>query len=78
VEKARKAAVVAVLLFLVSFWVLMGTGITAVWLTEELKAIGLVVLPIAIVTGLLVVYFEWRTRLLNQFRDGRHEQRKVA
>jgi uncharacterized membrane protein len=73
VQKARNAAVVAVLLFLASLWVLMGVGITAVWLTEELKAIGLVVLPIGIVTGLLVVYFEWRTRLLNQFRDGRHE-----
>ena len=77
-EKARKAAVVVVLLFLVSLWILMGAGITAAWLTEELKTVGLVVLPIAIVTGLLVVYFEWRTRLLNQFRDGRHEQRKAA
>ena len=46
-------------------------------LTEELRVIGLV-LPIAIVTGLLIVYFEWRTKLLSRLRDGRHEHRKAA
>jgi hypothetical protein len=66
------------MLFLASIWVVMGAGITAVWLTEELRVIGLVMLPIAIVTGLLVVYFEWRTKLLNRFRDGGHEHRKTA
>ena len=54
------------MLFSVSTWVAMGAGITAVLLSEELRVIGLV-LPIAIVTGLLVVYFEWRTKLLNRF-----------
>ena len=76
-KKASKAAVVAVMLFSVSTWVAMGAGITAVLLTEELRVIGLV-LPIAIVTGLLVVYFEWRTKLLSRLRDGRHEHRKAA
>ena len=77
-QKARNAAVVAVLLFLASLWVLMGVGITAVWLTEELKAIGLVVLPIGIVTGLLVVYFEWRARLFSRIRDEHNDGRKAA
>ena len=76
-KKASKAAVVAVMLFSVSTWLAMGAGITAVLLTEELTVIGLV-LPIAIVTGLLVVYFEWRTELLNRLRDGHHEHRKAA
>ena len=77
-KKPIKAAVVAVMLFLVSIWVVMGAGITAVWLSEGLRVVGLVMLPIVIVAGLLVVYFEWRTKLLNRFRDGRHEHRKAA
>ena len=76
-KKASKAAVVAVMLFSVSTWVAMGAEIAAVLLTEELRVIGLV-LPIAIVTGLLVVYFEWRTKLLSRLRDSRHEHRKAA
>jgi hypothetical protein len=35
-------------------------------------------LPTAIVAGLLVVYFDWRAKLLNQLRDERNEHRKAA
>ena len=77
-KKATKQTVMAVVLFLVSIWVVMTAGITAVWLTEEVRVFGLVMLPTAIVAGLLVVYFDWRAELLNRIRDERHEDRKAA
>ena len=45
---------------------------------SRLPVIGLVMLPTAIVAGLLVVYFEWRAKLLNPIREERHEHRKAA
>jgi hypothetical protein len=72
VEKAMKQMVVAVVLFFVSIWVMMAAGITAVWLTEDVRVFGLVMLPMAIVAGLLVVYFDWRAKLLNRIRDERN------
>jgi hypothetical protein len=56
----------------------MTAGITAVWLTEEVRVIGLVTLPAALVAGLLAVYFDWRANLLNRIRDGRNEHRTAA
>ena len=69
---------VAILLAFESLWVVMAAGMTAVWLTEELRVLGLVMLPTAIVAGLLVVYFEWRAKLLNPIREERYEHRKAA
>ena len=77
-KTASKVTVVAILLAFVSLWVVMAAGMTAVWLTEELRVIGLVMLPTAIVAGLLVVYFEWRAKLLNPIREERYEHRKAA
>jgi hypothetical protein len=70
--------VVAVVLFLVSKWVVMSAEIAGVWLTEELRVFGLVMLPTAIIAGLLVVYFDWRAKLLNQIRDERNQYQKAA
>jgi hypothetical protein len=78
VKKARKETIVAMVLFFLSVWVIMAAGITAVRLTEEVRVFGLVLLPTAIVAGLLVVYFDWRAKLLNRIRDERHEHRKAA
>jgi hypothetical protein len=78
VKKANKQTVVAVVLFFVSLWVVLAAGLTAVWLTEEVRVIGLVMLPTGIVAGLLVVYFDWRARLLSGIRDERHASRKAA
>ena len=77
-KKANKQTVVAVVLFFVSLWVVLAAGITAVWLTEEVRVIALVLVPTAIVAGLLVVYFDWRAKLLSGIRDERHESRKAA
>ena len=78
VKKAGKRIIVAAVLFFVSISLVMPAGITAVWLTEQVRAFGLVMLPTAIVAGLLVVYFEWRAKVLNRIRDERYEGRKAA
>ena len=77
-QKARKVTIAAVVLFFVSIWVIMAPGITAGWLTEEVRVFGLVMLLTGIVAGVLVVYFDWRAQLLNRIRDGRNEYRKAT
>jgi len=78
VKKAPKTTVVAVALALVSAWVVMMAGVTAVWLTDEVRVFGLVMLPTVIVAGLLVVYFDWRAKLLNRIRDEAKQFRDAA
>jgi len=78
VKKATKPTVMAAVLFFVSMWVVMAAGITAVWLTQEVRVFGLVMLPTAIVAGLLVVYFDWRAQLLSRIRDERNKYRRAA
>jgi hypothetical protein len=68
--------VVAVLF--VSIWVVLAASITAVWLTAEVRVIGLVMLPTGIVAGLLVVYFDWRAKLLRRVLAERDVYRKAA
>ena len=77
-KKATKSEIVAIVLFFVSILVVMTAGITAVWLTSEVRVFGLVMLPTAIVAGLLVVYFDWRAKLLNRIRGDRDDHRKAA
>ena len=62
-RKANKETVVALALAFFSLWVVQVVGITAVWLTSEVRVFGLVILPTAIVAALLVVYFDWRAKL---------------
>lgn len=58
----RKAGSLAVALVFVSVWVVGAAGLTAVWLTDEVRVFALVTLPTAIVASLLVLYFDWRGR----------------
>ena len=65
----------------VSIWVVMAAGMTAVWLTGEVRVFGLVMLPTAVVASLLVVYFDWRARLQRRIlakRDQRRDLNKAA
>jgi hypothetical protein len=78
IVKEASKTIVAAVLFFVSIWLVMAAAITAVWLTEGVRMFGLVMLPTAIVAGLLVVYFEWRAKLLNRIRDHRKDERKAA
>lgn len=77
----KRSTVSAIAVAFVSIWVVMAAGVTAVWLTEEVRVVGLVTLPTAIVASLLVLYFDWRAKLQRRIlaeRDGRHDLDKAA
>ena len=74
----RKATVLAVVLAFVGIWVVLAVGATAVWLTGEVRVFGLVALPTAIVASLLVLYFDWREKLLRRMLTDQKEYRKAA
>ena len=61
-----KSRILAVVLGFVGLSVVMTSGLTAVWLTEELRVLSLVILPSVVVATLLVLYFEWRDKLRRQ------------
>ena len=77
-KKATKSEIVAIVLAFISLFVVMIAGSTAVWLTSEVRVFGLVVLPTAIVAGLLVVYFDWRAKLHNRILADRDDHKKAA
>lgn len=77
-RKANKETIVALALAFFSIWVVVALGITAVWLTSEVRVFGLVMLPTAMVAGLLVVYFDWRAKLRRQVLAERDTYRKAA
>jgi hypothetical protein len=62
----RKARILAVVLASVGLSVVMASALTAVWLTDEIRVLSLVILPSTVVATLLVLYFEWRSTLLRQ------------
>jgi hypothetical protein len=70
VKKVDKATIAALALFFVSIWVVLAAGITAVWLTEEVRVFGLVILPTGIAGSLLVLYFDWRVKLRRRMSEG--------
>ena len=60
---------------------MLAAGVTAVWLTEEVRVVGLVIVPTAIVVSLLVLYFDWRAKLQRRIvaeRDGCHDLDNAA
>jgi hypothetical protein len=78
VRKADKETIVALALAFFSLWVVLAVGITPVWLTSEVRVFGLVILPTAIVAGLVVVYFDWRAKLRRRVLGERDTYRKAA
>jgi hypothetical protein len=78
VRKANKETIVALALLVFSIWVVLAVGITAVWLTSEVRVFGLVMLPTTIVAGLLVVYFDWRAKLYRRVLAEHDTYRKAA
>jgi hypothetical protein len=77
-RRVDKATIGALGLLFVSIWVVLAAGITAVWLTEEVRVFGLVILPTGIVAALLVVYFDWRAKLRRRVVAGREGQQAAA
>ena len=74
----KRSTVLAIAL---AFLVVMAAAITAVWLTEEVRVVSLVILPTAVVASLLVLYFDWRGKLHRRIvaeRDERLGLEKVA
>ncbi len=63
----RTAILVAALAF-VSIGVVMAGGLSTGWLTEEVRMFGLVLLLMAIAASLLVLYFDWRGRMMRHLR----------
>ena len=78
VRKASKETIMALALAFFSLWIVLAVGLTAVWLTAEVRVFGLVMLPTAIVAGLLVGYFDWRAKLRRRVLGERDTHRKVA
>jgi hypothetical protein len=76
-KEAMKATILAIAIAFVGIWAVMAASITAVWLTEEVRVVGLVAGPAALVAGLLVVYFEWRTRLQRQILAPREDVERL-
>jgi predicted ABC-type sugar transport system permease subunit len=77
----NRSTVLAIALAFVSIWVVMAAGTTAVWLTGEVRVVGLVMLPTAVVASLLVLYFDWRAKLQRRIlaeRDERPDLNKPA
>jgi hypothetical protein len=78
VKNARTATILGVGLAFAGAWVVLTAGVTAVWLTGEVKVFGLVALSSAIVASLLVVYFDWRGKQLRRVWDEPKDHRKAA
>ena len=79
--EVKTSTILIMALASVSIWVLMAFGVTAVWLTEELRVLGLLTASAAIVACLLVVYFDWRGRLQRRIvaeRDDSQARDKAA
>ncbi len=55
----------------VSIGVLLAAGLMALALTEELRVLSLLMVPAAVAGFLLVLYFDWRRKLLGRVRDKR-------
>jgi ABC-type molybdate transport system permease subunit len=71
----NRTAMLAIALALLSAWVVLAVSVTAVWLAEQVRVVGLVIAP-AIAASLLVLYFGWRGRLTRLAR-GDHDAREA-
>ena len=64
----KSVPILAVALAFGSIWVAMAAGRTAVWLTEEVRVFSLAVVLTAVAASLLVLYFDWRGRMMRHLR----------
>jgi hypothetical protein len=78
VKKATTSEIVAIVLAFISLFIVMIAGSIAVWLTSEVRVFGLVMLPTAIVAGLLVVYFDWLAKRHDRILADRDNRKKTA
>jgi hypothetical protein len=77
----KQSRILRIGIALVSLWAVMAVGIPAMRLTEEMRTVGLLIVPTVIVASLLVRYFDWRAKLQRRIlaeRDDGHNFEKVA
>ena len=68
----RRTTILTTAIALAGVWVVLTTGLTGAWLPEAVRAVGRIVLPTAIAATLLVLYLDWRRRLIRRLQaDGR-------
>lgn len=53
-------------------------SLAGVWLTNDLRIVGLVIVGITPIAAGLVGYFEWRANLRRKVLDERQDERRVA
>ena len=60
---------------LAGLWVVLTAGLTGAGLPEAVLAVARVVLPTAVAAALLVLYFDWRRRLIGRVQadDDNHD-----
>ena len=67
----RRTTVMTATIALAGGWVVLTAGLTGAWLPEAVLAVARVGLPTAAAATLLVLYFDWRHRLMRRVRvDG--------
>jgi len=59
-------------------WLILRAEVTPLWLTEELRMFGVIILPLAIAALLLVAYFDWRAHLRRRLRMELDAYRKAS
>ena len=55
----KKSTFIAMALACAGIWVVLAATFAAIWLTEEPRVLGLVMLPAVAVASLFVLYREW-------------------
>jgi hypothetical protein len=78
VKKATQREILVIVLAVLSIFVVLAAGATALWPGSEVRAFGLVALPTAAVAVLLVVYFDWRATFRNRLLAGLDDHREAA
>ena len=64
---------ILITLALAGVWIALTAGLTGGWLLEVVLAVARVALPTTVAATLLVLYFDWRHRLMRRVQaDGRH------
>ena len=62
----------------VSIVAVVSACVGAVWLTNDLKAIGLAIIPLRLIASGLVAYFEWRLKLRRRILAEAEDERRAA
>ena len=73
----KTSTTLAMALALVSICVLLAAGILALSLTKELRILRLLMVSVAIGGSLLVLYLDWRGKLLRRVLNEREERQDL-